>query len=238
MFCQSCGKEIKDGSKFCKYCGAEVKGQSSSNQSSSSSNDSGNDNSKKMIIGALIVVIIVLAAIMGIFSLGLLDNNGGDAPAQASDNSAPAENKDPVSLDSFPVSRAPELAQVIKDSNGVFPVRFESLSLSKAQCSYILTKSVSEIGNGHEDATIKVGNPQYASNPSGRDSSQSIARANYVDMSKRFSSWIESQGAVPNYVGIYTGGVADVSPSRMMDIAVNVLLQYEDTGNLPSSVKI
>lgn len=25
MFCEKCGKEIKDGDKFCPYCGAENK---------------------------------------------------------------------------------------------------------------------------------------------------------------------------------------------------------------------
>lgn len=240
MFCQNCGKEIKDSSKFCKYCGAEVKAKGNSNQSYASSNGSGDDSTKKIIIVALIAVVVVLAVILGIFGMGLLDNNGGDnsVPVADNSNSASVENKAPVSLSSFPVSRAPELAQVVKDSNGVFPVSFESLSLSKAQCLYILTKSIYEIGSGHPDATINVGNPQYAANPSGRDSSQSIARANYVDMCNRFSNWIESQGSVPNYVGIYSGGVADVSPSRMLDISVNVLLQYESTGNLPASIKI
>lgn len=27
MFCPKCGKEIKDGSKFCKHCGSEIKKQ-------------------------------------------------------------------------------------------------------------------------------------------------------------------------------------------------------------------
>lgn len=257
MFCQSCGKEIKDGSKFCKYCGSEVKNKGTlSKAPNKPTNANDDDGSKKLIIGALVVVIIILAALIGVFGLGLMGDDGGSvsdpaslpasdsSPSSVSDSGSSSNNqpasdtKDPVSLSSFPVSRAPELAQAVKDSNGNFPVQFESLSLSKAQCVYILTKSVAEIGSGHPDATFSVGNPAYASNPSGSDSHQSIASANYVDMSKRFSTWIESNGQVPNYVGIYSGGVPDVSPSRMLDIAVNVLLQYDNTGSLPSNIKI
>lgn len=250
MFCKNCGKEIKDGSKFCKYCGSEVKNKGTlSKTPNKPTKASDDDGSKKLIIGALIVVIVVLAALIGVFGLGLMGNDGGSVSDPASDsgsnsasdsgsNHAKSDSKDPVSLSSFPVSRAPELAQAVKDSNGNFPVQFESLSLSKAQCIYILTKSVVEISNGHPDAKFSVGDPSYASNPSGSDSHQSIARANYVDMSKRFSGWIESNGAVPNYVGIYSGGVPDVSPSRMLDIAVNVLLQYDSSGSLPANIKI
>ena len=234
MFCKQCGKEIKDGSKFCKYCGSEVNNAVTSNKTTS--NVSSTNNDSKIIIGALVAVIIVLAVVLGVFGLGLFGNDASDSVAD--DNQADIEANDPVSLGSFPVSRAPELAEVVKDSNGVFPVRFESLSLSKAQCLYILTKSIYEIGSGHPDATFSVGTPDYASNPSGRDNSQTILSANYVDMSKRFSNWIESRGFVPNYIGVYSSGVADVSPSRMLDIAVNVLLQYEDTGSLPSSINI
>ena len=239
MFCPSCGKEIKDGSKFCKYCGADIKSKKSSPQSSNSS-----DNSKIIIIGALIAVIVILAVVIGVFGFGLMDSGNNNVSSLDTNNAVGTDDKssvssnEPVSLNSFPVSRAPELAKVVKKSNGVFPVKFGSLSLSKAQCSYILTKSVYEIGTGHPDATISVGTPDYAANPSGRDSSQTITSSSYIDMSKRFSSWIESTGAVPNYIGVYTSGVADVSPSRMLDIAVNVLIQYDDTGSLPSSIKI
>ena len=229
MFCQKCGKEIKDGSKFCKYCGAELKIENPKKPNTS------DGNTNKIIIGALIGVIVVLAVIFCVFGLGLLNGNEGSNPVNVGDASL---NKDPVSLNSFPVSRASELAQAVKDSNGAFPVKFESLSLSKAQCLYILTKAVYEIGSGHPNAAIKVGNPEYAPNPSGRDSSQTISSLSYVDMCKRFSNWIETNREVPNYIGIYTSGVPDVSPSRMLDIVVNILLQYENTGALPNSVRI
>lgn len=241
MFCPKCGKDIKEGSKFCKHCGSEIKRNSSSNNSPVVSNTSDDDKNKKIIIGVLIAVIVILTVVFVAFGLNLFNGESQtpDSAVQSGDAmSNSASSSKPVSLNSFPVSEAPALAQAIKDSNGNFPVQFQSLSLSKAQCLYILSKSIVEINNGNVDGSISVGDPAYASHPSGKDSSQSIARANYVDMSSRFSSWIESNGAVPNYVGIYTGGVPDVSPSKMLDICVHILINYGSSHNLPESINI
>lgn len=252
MFCPSCGEEIKDGSKFCKHCGVQIKKNNPKPTVNNISEDVSSPNDereKKILIGILIASIAVLAIVLVGFGTGWFYgdsntadagvasssiNNGGDVQSQ--DASAPASK--PVSLESFPVSEAPALAQAVKNSGGNFPVQFQSLSLSKAQCLYILSKSITEIGNGNPDAAISVGNPDYAPHPSGRDASQSIARENYVDMSNRFSSWIERNGFVPNYVGVYTGGVADISPSKMLDICVSILIDYGNTNSLPASINI
>ncbi|WP_296797828.1 zinc-ribbon domain-containing protein [uncultured Methanobrevibacter sp.] len=244
MFCPKCGEEIKDGSKFCKHCGSQIKSNTGDVNTPKPVNTTQNDDdrNKKIIIAVLIAAIVILAVVFVGFGTGLFNNNSqsansaNQAPQQSSSSSGSGASA--VSLDSFPVSESPALAQVIRNSGGNFPVNFKSLSLSKAQCLYILTKSISQIGSGHPDATISVGNPGYAPHPSGRDYSQSIARTNYVDMSNRFSSWIESNGAVPNYVGIYTGGVPDISPSRMLDICVSILIDYGNTHNLPASVNV
>lgn len=240
MFCPKCGKEIKDGSKFCKHCGNKIKPKApeQANQDNTPTQTSSNDDrNKKIIIGVLIAAIVILAIVFVGFGTGLFNNNPQPATAdnqvQQSNSSSKA-----VSLSSFPVSEAPALAQAIKSSGGNFPVQFQSLSLSKAQCLYILSKSISQIGSGHPDATISVGDPSYAPNPSGKDSSQTIQRQNYVDMSNRFSSWIESNGFVPNYVGIYTSGASDISPSRMLDICVSILIEYGNSHNLPASVNV
>ena len=245
MYCPKCGEEIKDGSKFCKHCGAEIKPKSGGNAGSQPGNapaqQSDDDRNKKIIIGVLIAAIVILAVVFVGFGTGLFNNNSQSAnsASQAQPQAtAPSSGSASLSLSSFPVSEAPGLAQAIKNANGNFPVSYKSLSLSKAQCLYILTKSISQIGSGHPDATISVGDPAYAPHPSGRDNSQTIQRANYVDMSNRFSSWMDANGAVPNYVGIYTGGVPDISPSRMLDICVSILIDYGNTHNLPASVKV
>ena len=243
MFCPKCGKEIKDGSKFCKHCGREIKqkqsGNAASTNNTATSSTSGDDKNKKIIIAVLLVAIVILAIVLVGFGTGLFNNNSqSSAGNQVQQQQSDVSNSKPVSLNSFPVSEAPALAQAIKNSGGNFPVTFKSLSLSKAQCLYILSKSISMIASGNPDGTISVGDPSYAPHPSGRDNSQTIPRDNYVDMSNRFSSWIESNGFVPNYVGIYTGGVPDISPSRMLDICVSILIEYGNTHNLPVSVNV
>ena len=238
MFCPKCGKEIKDGSKFCKHCGSKIKPKTpEATQTHVSTQTSNDDRNKKIIIGVLIAAIVILAVVFVGFGTGLF-NKQSQPTAQTNQAQQPAQTPKAVSLNSFPVSEAPALAQAVKNSGGNFPVTFQSLSLSKSQCMYILSKSISQIASGHPDATISVGDPSYAPHPSGRDSSQTIARENYVDMSNRFSTWIESNGAIPNYVGIFTGGVPDISPSRMLDICVSILIDYGNTHNLPASVKV
>lgn len=238
MFCPKCGKEIKDGSKFCKHCGSKIKPKTpEAAQTHVSTQTSNDDRNKKIIIGVLIAAIVILAVVFVGFGTGLFNKQSQPA-AQTNQAQQPAQTPKAVSLNSFPVSEAPALAQTVKNSGGNFPVTFQSLSLSKSQCMYILSKSISQIASGHPDATISVGDPSYAPHPSGRDSSQTIARENYVDMSNRFSTWIESNGAIPNYVGIFTGGVPDISPSRMLDICVSILIDYGNTHNLPASVKV
>ena len=251
MFCPKCGEEIKDGSKFCKHCGSQIKsnaGGGTAPRPIDTSSDDG-DRNKKIIIAVLIAAIVILAVVFVGFGTGLFSNDSQNAngasqsqPSSSTPTSSSPGSSAPstpsVSLSSFPVSQAPALAQAIKNSGGNFPVSFQSLSLSKAQCLYILTKSISEIGSGNPDATISVNDYSYAPHPSGRDSSQTIQRANYIDMCNRFSSWTESNNAIPNYVGIYTGGVADISPSRMLDICVSILIEYGNTHNLPASVNV
>ena len=238
MFCPKCGKEKKDGSKFCKHCGSKIKPKTpEAAQTHVSTQTSNDDRNKKIIIGVLIAAIVILAVVFVGFGTGLFNKQSQPA-AQTNQAQQPAQTPKAVSLNSFPVSEAPALAQAVKNSGGNFPVTFQSLSLSKSQCMYILSKSISQIASGHPDATISVGDPSYAPNPSGSDNSQTIARENYVDMSNRFSTWIESNGAIPNYVGIFTGGVPDISPSRMLDICVSILIDYGNTHNLPASVKV
>ena len=238
MFCPKCGKEIKDGSKFCKHCGSKIKPKTpEAAQTHVSTQTSNDDRNKKIIIGVLIAAIVILAVVFVGFGTGLFNKQSQPA-AQTNQAQQPAQTPKAVSLNSFPVSEAPALAQAVKNSGGNFPVTFQSLSLSKSQCMYILSKSISQIASGHPDATISVGDPSYAPHPSGRDSSQTIARENYVDMCKRFSSWMESNNAAPNYVGVFTGGVPDISPTKMLDICVSILIDYGNTHNLPASVKL
>lgn len=239
MFCPKCGKDLPDNSKFCKYCGSQIKNKGTLSHVPASAGD--DEKSKNIIIVGLVALIVVLIVVFAAIGTGMFSGSDEGMSSDASSSSSSVSGDSGVqslSLSSFPVSEAPGLAQAIKDNGGNFPVNYKSLSLSKSQCLYILTKSVSLIGHGDSGATISVGNPSYAPHPSGRDYSNSIAQANYVDMSDRFASWIDRNGQVPNYVGIYAGGVPDISQSKMLDIEIAILLQYGSTGTLPSSVSV
>ena len=235
MFCPKCGKDLPDNVKFCKYCGSEIKNKRTLSHAPASTGD--DEKSKNIVIIGLVALIVVLIIVFAAIGTGMFngDSSSEDSSSQSGIGDSEVQS---LSLSSFPVSEAPGLAQAIKNSGGAFPVTYKSLSLSKAQCLYILTKSVSLIGHGDTGATISVGSPSYAPHPSGRDYSNSIPQANYVDMSDRFSSWIDRNNQVPNYVGIHTGGVPDISPSKMLDIEIAILLQYGSTGSLPSSVSV
>lgn len=237
MFCPKCGKEILDNSKFCKYCGKSIK-KSTKVHKPITQKDKKTNNDKYLIAGIAVgVVILVILLIVAVGGFGILGGEDSSNNGVSSDGSV-VQNNNPVSLNAFPVSEAPALASTVYNSGENYPVQYKSLSLTKAQCAYILTKSIYEISLGNTGATIDVGSPAYAGNPSGYDFSQSITSGQYVDMSNRFSSWIERNGVVPNYVGINTGGVPDISPTKIIDICCRVLMQYEQTGQLPTTISV
>ena len=115
MFCPKCGKDIKDGSKFCKHCGSEIKknknGTSVPNKVDNAQSG-GDEKTKKIIIGVLVAAIVILAIVFVAFGTGLF--NGNSHNTNTNSNAQPQANvssSKPVSLSSFPVSEAPALAQ-------------------------------------------------------------------------------------------------------------------------------
>lgn len=77
MFCNNCGKEIDDGSKFCQYCGTSF----DSTENSIKKNDAPNENNGCLTqIGSLIGGVIFLAIIFnigGLDFLGISNTNNG-----------------------------------------------------------------------------------------------------------------------------------------------------------------
>ena len=116
MFCPKCGKDIKEGSKFCKHCGSEIKNKSSPSVSVVTTSSNDDEKTKKIIIGALTAVIVVLVILFVVFGMGLLNGNSNDANVQSASVQSSSAGSKPVSLNSFPVSEAPALAQAIKNS--------------------------------------------------------------------------------------------------------------------------
>lgn len=267
MYCNKCGKEIPDDAKFCKYCGNKIsKDKNSKNTGKDDNNTKSRFNTNAVIIIATIIIVLAIIGVTaghliynsGDSNLDVTDSsesssndnlNSVDSSNDDNSNNKASSNNDnskksssngvsKVSLNAFPVSEAPNLAQQIANSGQADSVDFKGVTLNKAQICYILTKSVSMIASGNANGVINVGSPNYAQNPSGVDHSQSISKAKYVDVCTRFSNWIENHGTVPNYVGINAPGVSDISPSNMINICVEILIQYKNTGSLPSSAKV
>lgn len=244
MFCPKCGKEIPDDAKFCKFCGNEIKKNKGPIKGRVVKKDSGKKDEKTspVLIGAVVVAAIVLVVLV-VLAMGVLNNDGssngnGLGIGQASNGQVGEDTVQSVSLSAFPVSEAPNLAQALSEQGYPSSINFKSVNLDTSQCLYILTKSVVEIANGNTGGTISVGNPYYAASPSGADVTQTISSAQYIDICNRFSSWIESNGQVPNYVGINTGGVPDISPLNMLRIASDILIDYKNNGQLPSTAVV
>lgn len=230
MKCPKCGSENKPNAKFCSSCGYNLKEKIITNFNDNSSNKKNNN---AIIIIAATVIIIIAIALFTAYSVGVFDSNSH----QTIDNQQNINNDvSSVSLSAFPVSEAPNLAAQIGKTGDASNVQFKGVSLTKAQVLYILTKSISLIGSGHKDSTINVGSYSYAPHPSGGHSPCTIRSSQYVDMCNRFSSWIERNNQVPNYVGINSPGVPDVSPSQMINMCNNILIQYKNTGSLPGSI--
>ncbi|MDO5849499.1 MAG: hypothetical protein Q4P18_08180 [Methanobrevibacter sp.] len=137
----------------------------------------------------------------------------------------------------FKVSDYSQIVNDIQSTGSDNGIQYNGVSLSRAQILYILTKSVSVIGTtGSDQGTFVVGIYNDAPHPSGDDFAQPISEKQYVDMSNRFSIWIEQHGQVPNFVGINQPGVPDISPTMMENLCIKILTNYEKTGELPGSV--
>ena len=248
MFCPKCGKKIQDDAKFCKFCGNEIKKNKGHGRSRivKKDNDKKDEKTSPVLIGAVVVAAIVLVVLV-VLAMGVLnsdDSSNGSSNSnvfgisQSSSGQVAEDTVQSVSLSAFPVSEAPNLAQALSEQGYPSSINFKSVTLDTSQCLYILTKSIVEINSGNTGGTISVGNPAYAPSPSGADITQTISIHEYVDICGRFSSWIESNGQVPNYVGIYTGGVPDISPLNMLRIASDILIDYKNTGQLPETAVV
>lgn len=233
MKCPKCGHENKPDAKFCSSCGYNLKEKIITNFNDNSNNKDKNNNTALIIVAATVIIVIAIALITA-YSVGAFGSN--DNQQDVANNNAQSNGVQSVSLSAFPVSEAPNLAAKIGSTGDASNVNFKGVTLSKAQVLYVLTKSISLIGSGQKDASINVGSYSYAPHPSGGHSPCTISSAQYVDMCNRFSSWIERNHQVPNYVGINSPGVPDVSPSQMINMCDNILIQYKNTGSLPGSI--
>jgi hypothetical protein len=198
-----------------------------------------NVNSKEKGISSnskiLIIICIVLVIGLGITTGILLKNSqqSPDTKNQYNSNSAPISEST-----GFPISEAPNMAEKIYNSNvTIKSITFNSITLDKNQCIYILAKSIVMINDGNQ-GNIPLNSFNSADYPEGYITNYVITKSEYVDMARRTYSWMDRNGATPNYVGIKTPGQPDLSPDSALKMFAKVLSAYKSEGNLPNSITI
>lgn len=132
----------------------------------------------------------------------------------------------------------PNLAQKVSERNYAFSsIDYEGNEYTEAQCIYIFSEYLLNVDK-NKDSSIEIKDIKKATNPSGKDSSQSIEKSDYLSMAQRVHSWMDQKGRVPNYVGISGIGAADLSPKMMLKLFTLATLEYSITEELPESVEI
>ena len=141
------------------------------------------------------------------------------------------------SLSEIEMSDVPGLASKVSGTGYSFStIEYDGNELTRAQCIYIFSEYISNLQKG-QSSSISISDFSEASNPSGEDLSQSIEKSDYTSIAGRVHSWMNSEGSVPNYVGITESGASDLSPSKMLKLFTEVILESSG-GSLPESVEI
>ena len=172
----------------------------------------------------------------------ILNNSDDDIENDTDNGNETNDTDDDVDISSsvseIEMTDVPNLAQQVSGTGYSFStIEYMGNEYTKAQCIYIFSEYLLNVNDG-KTSPIEVKDIDEASNPSGDDLSQSIDKSDYLSIAKRVHSWMDSQGSVPNYVGISQAGVADLSPDKMLKLFTLASLDYAVTGDLPSSVEI
>lgn len=220
IYCPYCKAANDADAKFCEKCGKPLDRPVVIEKSSSHTK-------------ILIVVCIVLVIVLGI-SAGILIKNGqSTSTAQTPSNTSTQVSKST----GIPVSEVPNLAEKIYSSGDFDQVTYGSVTLDENQCIYILSKAIAMINEG-KTGNIPINSYSSPDSPEGYITTTTILKSEYVDMAQRTYKWMDTNGATPNYVGISTPGVPDLSPDTMLNMLAKVLSQYKKTGELPATVDI
>ena len=172
----------------------------------------------------------------------ILNNSDDDIENDTDNGNETNDTDDDVDISSsvseIEMTDVPNLAQQVSGTGYSFStIEYMGNEYTKAQCIYIFSEYLLNVDDG-KTSPIEVKDIDEASNPSGDDLSQSIDKSDYLSIANRVHSWMDSQGSVPNYVGISQAGVADLSPDKMLKLFTLASLDYAVTGDLPSSVEI
>ena len=213
MICKNCGAENDADALYCEKCGKVMKSVTSSR------------------FTLIFVVVATVFIVIGLVGAVLILSN----PQNSSNNVESMDNEN-FDFSGIPLKQVPNLASEISKLGGNFEtINYGSVTLTKNQCIYILSKAIVMIDN-NQDSNIPINSYSSPYNPYGTISSGEITKNQYVDMAERTIVWMDTNGATPNYIGISTPGQPDISPNNLLIIFSNVLIEYKSTGILPDSV--
>lgn len=213
MICKNCGAKNDNDALYCKKCGKVIK--------------SLRDSKFTLMILLITTIFIILVLSVSVSMITTPQNNP---------NNVEAVNDQDFTSSGIPLSQIPNLASEISKLGRNFEnINYGSTSLNKNQCIYLLAKAILMINNGQE-GNIPINSYNSPYNPYGTISNGEISKDQYVDMAERTVTWMDNNGATPNYIGIATAGQPDISPDNLLIIFSNVLIKYESTGSLPNSI--
>ena len=216
MKCPKCQHKNDQDAKYCEKCGSSLVKPRKNGK-----------NLNTILIIAIVALVVILGIAVGFIFKG--------TPAQ-SQNSTQASVVQISESTGFPVSEVPNLAAEVSKSNGnIQSVQYKGVTLDVNQCLYIFSKGIVMINNG-EKGYISIKPVKSAEAPSGVLTSSILSKSEYFDMAGRTSNWIDTNGQVPNYVGIITPGSPDLSPDLVFKGYMKALTGYKNTGQLPTSV--
>ncbi|MDO5823236.1 Ig-like domain repeat protein [Methanobrevibacter sp.] len=113
-------------------------------------------------------------------------------------------------------------------------VTVAGVSYSISQFLYLMSEAVKQINAGKASSQIKPVSSGNPADPSGSFKG-TLTTAQYVDVAKRVSSYIVSNGRAPNYASL---GNSEIKYESLIELFAKVLADYYDNQKLPSSESV
>lgn len=151
---------------------------------------------------------------------------------KATTTATPTQNTlDVIALEGY------QIEQWIKE-NGALP-NYATLATGEvfypAQMLYMFCKAVIDINNGKLTNIYSCGTVDEAPNPNGEQSSGEIKKTEYLDMASRNITFIDNNGAAPNYCTSSTLGT--IQYEELVYFFAKIMSYYHQNKKLPDGIK-
>ena len=172
-----------------------------------------------------------------LFRYGLINgtNNSSNNDTTTSDNDTVNDNNTTVLQPTFTNDQILDASATVKsyiESNKALPafVKIGSTYVTMAQFLQLMVTDLLNI-NSKKTGNIQLETVNAAPNPTQSVQAGNIYKSEYLDMAQRISSFIENNGAAPNYVRSHLGNIQFESA---IYIYSRILNYYGANGRLPN----